>query len=36
MNLLRAAGYLKVAMVGLEEAPAPVPAPPAGGAVSTP
>ncbi|MBL8846253.1 MAG: TonB system transport protein ExbD [Hyphomicrobium zavarzinii] len=36
MNLLRAAGYLKVAMVGLEEAPAPVAAPPAGGAVSTP
>jgi biopolymer transport protein ExbD len=36
MNLLRAAGYLKVAMVGLDEAPAPVPAPPAGGAVSTP
>jgi biopolymer transport protein ExbD len=27
MNLLRAAGYLKVALVGLEEAPAPAPPP---------
>jgi biopolymer transport protein ExbD len=29
MNLLRAAGYLKVALVGLEDAPVPAPNPPA-------
>ena len=31
MNLLRAAGYLKVALVGIEEAAAPASTPPAGG-----